>query len=59
MRTGQILHNPMIRSQPFSGPGLLGCDFHKSFLVFCLFSFLFGLEGHEVGYFPSSRLVEL
>lgn len=26
------LHNPMIGSQSCGGPGLLGCDLHKSFL---------------------------
>ena len=55
VRTGQVLHNPVMRSWPFSGPGLLGNEFHKSlfFLFFVCFVSLWG-RGE---YFPFSRLV--
>ena len=46
-----MLRNPVIRSWPFSGPELLGSDFHKSlfFLFFVLFSFG---RGVSISVFP-------
>lgn len=30
---GELIYNIKVKSQSFTGPGSLGCDFHKSFLA--------------------------
>ena len=56
---GEVFCSPMVSSQCFGEPVLLGCDLRKCLSVPPLQGGLGWLQGAEVAYFPSPKSLRL